>query len=524
MSRFNPFQWAYLLASTALGILSCLACLVAATRQLPRLETWPLALGLTLIYGLLWTQAEEFETPTAQSPTLIEVSDAPLLVALTLIGPAAVPLLLAADALARLLKRQERQPLGYLFNFNLLATDSVVTLTVIHTITGGDLSSIAALPAGPARYLIILAAFTLTAQANSALLVAVGSRKPVLTIIASDAHPLALVKLIPGAMGLLIVGAAVSAPGLVAPMLIPIVLSRYAIQAIARWARRHALLEQQVAAQTEAIRAQADQIAAQEQARHQHTVLLVHDLEKELRLGDRLVRAALIETASVSPRPSKLPEPGSPLVELAGVFARSRAMSEDILLGSALRAGRATLQRAPTNLTALAAGAVARYLPVAAAADVQLTLDCDDVLELALDAPKLDRALANLLTNAIDYTKGCARRAVTLTLSGTPEAAQICVSDTGMGIEPEALAQIGRRFTRLSGGQEAHHGYGLGLFGVAAIVALHGGSIDVSSPGRGLGTNVRITLPRAAQPTAHEHTLGPTAARPQIAPVAEHAS
>lgn len=503
MSRRTPLQRAYLAGSTALG-LACLAtCLTLTMRQPPDLRGWAVALGLALVYGMLWFHNEELETPTANSPVLIDVSSCAQLVALVLVGPAVVPLLLAADALARFRQRGWRQPLGYLFNANQLATNATVTLAVIAASGAYGGHALAAFPAGTLRFAAILAAAELFARANHALLVAIGSGASVRAILADEAQPLALVTLIPPATGLLIATAAAVAPGMVIPLLIPVVLARYAIRAIARWARQHTLLEEQVAAQTESIRAQAAQITAQEQARHRHTVLLVHDLEKEFRLGAQLVGQALAGAGAARPGAFAGAPPVPQLHAIGALFERGLAMSADILLGSSLRAGAARLQVTPTDLTALVAAVTGRYMPVAAAADVQLTLDCDALVRLAVDAPKLDRALANLLTNAIDYTKGCAQRRVVVALSAGPEAVMICVRDSGIGIAPEQVAQIDARVGRLRSGAESHHGNGLGLVGVAAIVALHDGRIHVTSPGPDRGTTVTIHLPPAPAEGTH---------------------
>lgn len=497
MRRRTPFQRAYLTGSTLLGLAALGACLVAASREPPSAGGWALALVLAIIYGSLWLQNEQFETPTPDSRILIEVSNTPLLVALALAGPPAVPLLLAADFVARFALYGGHQRLGYLFNANQLATTAVVTLAAIDVVAGGEIAALHTFPSGTVQFALIFLIFEVFQRLNQTLLVAVGSRRPVGEILAGEARPLALVTLIPGAMGLLIATAVTAAPGLVLPLLIPVVLARYAIRAIARWAQRHILLREQVAEQTAAIRAQADELQALEQARHQHTVALVHDLEHEFRLGARLVQEAL-EPGTHRETPK---DPRQHVLAIGDSFTRGLAMTADILLGSTLRAGTATLHLQPSNLTALAAAVTGRYLPVAAAAGVQLTLDCDEVLELPVDAPKLERALANLLANAIDYTKGCSQRRVTVALGSTAATIKLRVSDTGIGIEPAAIATIGQRFTRLAAGAERHHGYGLGLFGVAAIVAMHGGSLAVASPGRDQGTCVTLALPiRGAPP------------------------
>jgi signal transduction histidine kinase len=451
--------------------------------------------GVAVIYALLWLENEEFDTATPGSPLLITISSAPFLVALALVGARAVPLLLLAEALARWMQRRWRQPLGYLFNFNQSAITSLVTLAALKTVVGEDLSLLAALPTGPVRFVLILAAYELTDRLSFALLEAVGSRVPVQEVIRRSVRPLELVSLIPSAMGLLIATAVVVAAGLVVPLLIPIVLSRFAIKAIARWAHRHELLREQVAAQTKTLRAQAEQIAALEQARHQHTVLLVHDLEHEFRLGQRLVRSTMHHGA---PDPIHTGGAESDLMvvrELDAVFERGLAMSADMLLGSKLRAGQVQLQPALTNLTNLVAKVVGRHHTLAAAGDVQLSFHCDSIVSVVVDAPKLERVLANLLSNAIAYTKGCPRRLVSVTLSQGDGAVHFTVADTGIGIEPEKIEQIGQRFRRLAEGQEFHHGSGLGLFGVDVLVRMHGGTLTIHSAGRNQGTMVTVKLP-----------------------------
>jgi len=75
------------------------------------------------------------------------------------------------------------------------------------------------------------------------------------------------------------------------------------------------------------------------------------------------------------------------------------------------------------------------------------------------------------------------------------------VRDTGRGIPAEFLALVFDRFrqadtpaTRRTGG------LGLGLAIVRHLVELHGGTIDVESPGKDHGTTVTVTLPLAPAP------------------------
>jgi two-component system, OmpR family, sensor histidine kinase SenX3 len=73
------------------------------------------------------------------------------------------------------------------------------------------------------------------------------------------------------------------------------------------------------------------------------------------------------------------------------------------------------------------------------------------------------------------------------------------VRDRGVGIAPDELKQIFKRFYRVPSRALAHvKGTGLGLFIVRAIAHKHGGRVFAESEGVGCGTTVSIELPRSA--------------------------
>lgn len=119
------------------------------------------------------------------------------------------------------------------------------------------------------------------------------------------------------------------------------------------------------------------------------------------------------------------------------------------------------------------------------------------------DAGRLGQVLHNLLDNAIKYTPegGC----VWLKATIEGDEAVVRVEDTGIGIEPEALPEIFELFTQeeharpLSGG-----GLGLGLSLVRQIVALHDGTVQVRSEGRGKGSEFTVRLPLVRRPAGPE--------------------
>lgn len=113
---------------------------------------------------------------------------------------------------------------------------------------------------------------------------------------------------------------------------------------------------------------------------------------------------------------------------------------------------------------------------------------------LSGDIGLIERALDNLIGNALTYTPAGGR--VTLALEREGDATIVRVADTGIGIGPEDLPHIFDRFFRAGGKVSGTDGAGLGLAITRRIVELHGGTITVdSSPGT--GATFTITFPAA---------------------------
>jgi len=79
-----------------------------------------------------------------------------------------------------------------------------------------------------------------------------------------------------------------------------------------------------------------------------------------------------------------------------------------------------------------------------------------------------------------------------------PDATNIYVEDSGIGISPEALDQIGRPFEQCNNSlEDGCKGSGLGLAIARSLVDLHNGSLRIrSTPGK--GTIVLVHLPKGA--------------------------
>jgi signal transduction histidine kinase len=116
--------------------------------------------------------------------------------------------------------------------------------------------------------------------------------------------------------------------------------------------------------------------------------------------------------------------------------------------------------------------------------------------EIEVDPNAIDRAVANLLDNAVKYSDG--DRVIQVRLDRTDDEAVISVTDRGIGIPRDQQEKIFDRFHRVSTGL-VHDvkGSGLGLSLVRHIAEAHGGTVTVESEvGRGSTFTIHLPLKR----------------------------
>lgn len=173
---------------------------------------------------------------------------------------------------------------------------------------------------------------------------------------------------------------------------------------------------------------------------------------------------------------------------------RLLAQIEDLLTLSRIESGTFQLAHAPMAIAPIIRAVAEAIMPQATARDLELRIEvADELPDLLGDARELDRALLNLASNAVKFTRPGGR--VTISADRVGSTLQIAVTDTGVGIPRDEQDQLFTRFFRSSTTtREAIQGTGLGLVIVKGIVEHHGGQIDVQSePGK--GTRIVVTLP-----------------------------
>jgi PAS domain S-box-containing protein len=185
------------------------------------------------------------------------------------------------------------------------------------------------------------------------------------------------------------------------------------------------------------------------------------------------------------------------LASIARNGRRLIMLCDDLLMLSGLDSGVANWERGTVDLVAVLAGAEDAVRAQLNGRDLAMTVDVTaGPVPVVGDRVQLERALINLLSNAIKFTDDGGR--IAAGVAARDGEAVLTVSDTGIGIPVEEQEQLFQRFFRSSTAQaRAIQGTGLGLSIVGAIVAAHGGRIDVRSAHlEGTTFTVRFPLAR----------------------------
>jgi two-component system phosphate regulon sensor histidine kinase PhoR len=165
---------------------------------------------------------------------------------------------------------------------------------------------------------------------------------------------------------------------------------------------------------------------------------------------------------------------------------------EELLELSRIESGELPLDIQPTDIKALLHEALELARPEANRRRVELKLDVAPELEVVeLDAKHIDRAVYNLVQNAVKYTP--AAGTVTVQARRLENQLEVSVRDTGIGIPASDLPRVFERFYKVDQSR-ASGGTGLGLALVKHAVEAHGGHVSAESR-IGEGSTFRFVIP-----------------------------
>jgi signal transduction histidine kinase len=154
------------------------------------------------------------------------------------------------------------------------------------------------------------------------------------------------------------------------------------------------------------------------------------------------------------------------------------------------------IQRTDCDIEEIVRRIVSNHLLPADRQELTLSVEFDDVPPVSADRTMLERAITNLIDNAIKYTPNGGK--ITAGAHRTDDAVVIFVRDTGLGIAPENQKRLFARHVRIPRAEHKRiKGSGLGLFIVRSVAQRHGGRAWVESV-EGQGSTFCFSVPLTA--------------------------
>jgi len=164
------------------------------------------------------------------------------------------------------------------------------------------------------------------------------------------------------------------------------------------------------------------------------------------------------------------------------------------LINSLLNSNRISQGRFPMHKTTFSIGATinecCQHIRTAGSHDILLKGDLD--LKITADEQQIDQVVINLVNNAVKYAPKS--RQIIIDVQKQDDMVKISVTDFGMGIPPDKLPHIFKRYYQVGNSGPELSGLGLGLYICEEIVRKHGGEIGADSM-VGQGSVFWFTLP-----------------------------
>jgi CheY-like chemotaxis protein len=170
---------------------------------------------------------------------------------------------------------------------------------------------------------------------------------------------------------------------------------------------------------------------------------------------------------------------------------------DDLIDMSGLLSGRLRLDPEETDLAQIVEAALETMQATADAKGVRLekSLPAQACLVFG-DRQRLQQVIWNLLNNAVKFTSRGGL--ITTSLVRDHGNWEVKVTDSGIGLGPNALKMIFDRFGRIEIPRRGPPGLGLGLVIVKQVIELHGGRVWATSDGEGHGATFYALMPRLA--------------------------
>lgn len=219
----------------------------------------------------------------------------------------------------------------------------------------------------------------------------------------------------------------------------------------------------------------------------------VANISHELRTPITSIRLLVDTLRGAAPMPDT---DRDELLEKISVETEAMAqLAQELLDLAQIESGQTLIRMVPASVAELVTSVTDRLRPQADRKQLQVEVRVPAGLTALADTAQVNRALGNLMHNAIKFTPPAGR--IWVQASRQDGDILIEVGDTGPGIPVEDQARVFERFFR-GDRARASGGTGLGLAIAKHVVEAHGGRLWVQSEGRpGRGAIFRFTLPAA---------------------------
>ena len=181
------------------------------------------------------------------------------------------------------------------------------------------------------------------------------------------------------------------------------------------------------------------------------------------------------------------------LRDIDGEITRENAIISDILTLSSLEENVKQLNPERKNINEIMEIVLKRIRPLAEARSIEVILENYRPVTAFVDEPKMIIALSNICENAVKYNRD--NGFIHVTVNADLHYFYISVEDSGIGMSAEETGHIFERFYRVDKARSREKGgTGLGLSITKEIIALHNGSVKVSST-ENTGTTFMVRIP-----------------------------
>jgi two-component system sensor histidine kinase CpxA len=170
-------------------------------------------------------------------------------------------------------------------------------------------------------------------------------------------------------------------------------------------------------------------------------------------------------------------------------IAESEQLIDQLLVLSKVEMTLPSSIREPFDLSSAVKRAIEHVMPLAQARKIEVGSHLGSVLKVQGDSLQIQRALVNIIENAIKFSPEGSK--IIVKLEAREQTVEIVIADQGPGIPEEERKKIFQPFYRVN---QENQGSGLGLYIARKIIELHGGTIEAFANDPH-GTIIKVVLP-----------------------------